>query len=97
MAVCKHCGGRSFELYIEGENGNLYKCDTCGALLGAPKPSVDPSRLDKNEFLALELTKAWCGQSGMPASRDHVMESYFKFLADLDEHDKEGAACKSDT
>jgi hypothetical protein len=36
-----------------------------------------------NEYIALELTKAWAGQSGNPACSDRVIGVYKKFLKEL--------------
>lgn len=88
MYECPKCGNSSFEILEEGKNINIYRCTICGAVVICPKSldEIHGSILSKNEFLALELTKAWCGQSGMPTSSDLVLVVYNKFLKDLDEH-----------
>ena len=89
MYECPKCGNSSFEVLEEGKNINIYRCAICGSVVRCPKSldEIHVSILSKNERLALELTKAWCGQSGMQASSDLVLEAYNKFLKDLDEHD----------
>ena len=43
--------------------------------------------VNKNEYIALELTKMWSGQSGLPAPASQVLEKYKSFR---DELNKEG-------
>ena len=41
--------------------------------------------LSKNEYIALELTKVWCGQFGTPAEAHRVLATYEKLLKELEE------------
>lgn len=38
-----------------------------------------PETVSKNEYIAIELTKAWCGQQGTPAPSSSVLEVYKRF------------------
>lgn len=45
-------------------------------------------KLTKNELIALELTKYWCGQLGYPANSATVLDAYKTFRDRLNEEDK---------
>lgn len=38
-----------------------------------------PETVSKNEYIALELVKAWCGQQGEPATSSRVLDRYRYF------------------
>jgi len=38
-----------------------------------------PETVSKNEYIALELVKAWCGQQGEPATSSRVLDRYKYF------------------
>ena len=42
-----------------------------------------PETVSKNEYIALELVKAWCGQQGVPAPATTVLDRYKYFRDEL--------------
>ena len=46
---------------------------------------MEKQALSKNEYLALELTKAWAGQFGTPVSYDKILNTYERLLRELEE------------
>lgn len=44
---------------------------------------MEHETLTKNEYIALELTRMWCGQEGAPSSAKMVFEKFEYFLDQL--------------